>query len=58
MMRMVMDPIHTVDLLYQVNINGPYCKKERVRKIGLRAILKVNYADVRGILITRNREQC
>jgi hypothetical protein len=46
-MQMVMDPIHAVDLQYQVNINGPYCKKKRVRKIGLRAILKMNYAVVR-----------
>ena len=47
-MQVVMDPIHTVDLRCQItgNINGPYCKKKRVRKIGLRATLKVNYAVV------------
>ena len=47
-MQVVMDPIHTVDFRYQItgNINGPYCKKKLVRNIGLRAILKVNYAVV------------
>jgi hypothetical protein len=46
LLRMVMDPIDAVDLRCQININGPYCKKKRVRKIGLRAIMKVNYAVV------------
>ncbi len=35
-------------LQYQVNIDGPNCKKKRVslRKIGLRSIRKVNYAVI------------
>ena len=27
LMLMVMDPIHAVDLLCQININWPYCNK-------------------------------
>ncbi len=42
----MMKLIHAVELRYQVGFYGPNSKKKTVRRIGMRAILKVNYAVV------------
>ena len=43
---LMMKLIHTVELRYQVGFYGPNSKQKTVRRIGMRAILKVNYAVV------------